>query len=236
MNALSMLTAKRLKAEVLNLEKCREGYYQVIQDEQDPLLFYFLLKGDSDSVYNKGYYMGKIVLPSNYPTEPGDFYMLTPSGRFTINTKICLTNSAYHKDTWSPTWNISNMVIGMVSVFLSDSTSGISHIKESKQDRKLKAVNSVKFNHLNHPALWLKFNQFVNSDGSVKTDAEVNEFIKNNTKKNKKTKKVKEDVNKEKSTPEPDPDPYQEWKNMISNVNINTHDSNLYNLFTTLKK
>jgi ubiquitin-protein ligase len=129
-----ILTIKRIKGEIKNLEKDRESYYQVVYDEAHipkpasgdnyKYLFYFLLRGASDSVYKGGYYIGKITLPADYPTSPGNFYMLTPSGRFNINTKICLTNSSYHKDTWTPMWSIKNMVIG----FVSDNTSGISHI------------------------------------------------------------------------------------------------------------
>lgn len=125
MTTSQLLTATRLKNEIKNLEKDRESYYQVIQDENNQFEFYFLLRGATDTAYKGGYYIGKIVLPKDYPTSPGEFYMLTPSGRFQTNSKICLTNSSYHKESWSPMWNIKNMVIGFVSVFLTDNTSGI---------------------------------------------------------------------------------------------------------------
>ena len=83
------ITEKRLIGEIKNLEKNRETYYQVIQDGTDPFKFYFLLRGDPTSVYKGGYYIGKITLPNDYPKSPGEFYMLTPSGRFTVDTKIC---------------------------------------------------------------------------------------------------------------------------------------------------
>ena len=67
--------------------------------------------------------------------------MLTPSGRFDINKKICLTNSGYHKETWSPMWNLKNMVIAFVSIFSDDNTSGISHIRDTPQNRK--KINSM---------------------------------------------------------------------------------------------
>lgn len=190
MTASQMLTAKRLKGELQKLEKEREAYYQVVQDEKDPLLFYFLLRGASDSVYKGGYYIGKIVLPKDYPTNPGDFYMLTPSGRFNVNAKICLTNSGYHKESWTPMWNISNMVIGFVSVFLSDTTSGISHITETPAERKAKAANSMQYNLSNHKDICSRFDQYVKSDGTVRTDKEVEEFVKEKVSKFKKVKKV----------------------------------------------
>jgi ubiquitin-protein ligase len=60
MDSQTLLTAKRLKGEIRNLKKNRENYYQVVQDKKDSLLFYFLIKGDSDSPYKDGYYIGKI--------------------------------------------------------------------------------------------------------------------------------------------------------------------------------
>lgn len=191
MTASQMLTAKRLKGELQKLEKEREAYYQVVQDEKDPLLFYFLLRGASDSVYKGGYYIGKIVLPKDYPTNPGDFYMLTPSGRFNVNSKICLTNSGYHKESWTPMWNISNMVIGFVSVFLSDTTSGISHIQETPAERKAKAANSMQYNLANHKDICSRFDQYVKPDGTVRTDKEVEEFVQEKVGKFKKVKKEK---------------------------------------------
>lgn len=187
--ANQILTAKRLKGEMQKLEKEREAYYQVVQDEKDPLLFYFLLRGASDSAYKGGYYIGKIVLPKDYPTNPGDFYMLTPSGRFEVNKKICLTNSGYHKESWTPMWNIMNMVIGFVSVFLSDTTTGISHIKETPAERKTKAANSMNYNLANHKDICKRFDQFVKPDGTVRTDAEVEQYVQEKVGKFKKPKK-----------------------------------------------
>jgi ubiquitin-protein ligase len=175
---MSVLTTKRLTGEIRNLEKDRETYYQVVQDKTDPFLFFFLLRGATDSVYRGGYYIGKICLPKDYPTSPGDFYMLTPSGRFQVNTKICLTNSGYHKESWTPMWNIKNMVIGFVSVFLSDNTTGISHIQETVAERQAKAADSMTYNLAKHKDICEKFDQFVKPDGTVRTDMEVEQYVK----------------------------------------------------------
>jgi ubiquitin-protein ligase len=191
MDSQTLLTAKRLKGEIRNLKKNRENYYQVIQDKKDNLLFYFLIKGDSDSPYKDGYYIGKIQLPDDYPSNPGDFYMLTPSGRFTINKKICLTNSSYHKEEWTYNWNIRNMVIGFISVFFGDNTTGISHIKETKKQREEKALNSVKYNMENNKDIFMLFDQFIKEDGNLRTSEEVDEYINILKNKNKKKKSKK---------------------------------------------
>jgi ubiquitin-conjugating enzyme E2 J2 len=195
MEASKLITIRRLKGELKNLEKNREAYYQVVQDKKDQLLFYFLLRGDNSSDYKGGYYIGKITLPDTYPQNPGDFYMLTPSGRFKVDSKICLTNSGYHKDMWSPMWNIKNMVIGFVSVFLSDDTTGISHIKESPRERKQKAQDSVNYNMTYHKDIFMLFDQFVKPDGTINSDTEVAEYIANIKLK----RKQKKDKRREKS-------------------------------------
>jgi len=195
MDASKLLTLKRLTGELKNLEKDREIYYQVVQDEKDKLLFYWMLRGDSNSSYKGGYYIGKIILPEDYPTTPGDFYMLTPSGRFNVDSKICLTNSGYHKETWTPMWNIKNMVIGFISVFLDDSTSGISHIKESDSKRRQYAKDSMKYNLQFHKECTMRFDQFMKPDGTVRSDQEVVDFVQN-LRSQKKKKKEKSQTKK----------------------------------------
>jgi len=182
------ITRKRLIGELKNLEKNREPYYQVVQDQEDILKFYFMIKGDQTTDYNGGYYIGRIILPANYPSHPGNFYMLTPSGRFNIDSKICLTNSDYHRESWTPMWNIQNMVIGFISIFTSDETSGISHIRESPEERRKKAFDSVQYNLNHHSDIFRKFDQFVNSDDTIRSNEEVLELIQANKSK----KKIKE--------------------------------------------
>jgi ubiquitin-protein ligase len=150
--------------------------------------------------YEGGYYIGKIVLPSTYPTDPGNFYMLTPQGRFkpsgkNNDEKICLTNSGYHKESWTPMWNIKNMVIAFVSIFQSDDTTGISHIKQSPQERKEMAKNSMKYNLEHYPEITMMFTQFVKPDGTARTEKEVKEYIATlKASKNKKKEKIPKDI------------------------------------------
>ena len=113
-NEIDKLTLKRLEGEVRDLGKNRMHFCQAIKSDSDPFIFYFLLRGDDESDYEGGYYLGKILLPQTYPEKPGDFMMLTPNGRFDIDKKICLTNSGYHTENWTPLWNIRIMIIGCI--------------------------------------------------------------------------------------------------------------------------
>jgi len=203
LTAEQSLTCRRLAGEITQLAKTREPYYQVIQDKTDPFTFHFCYHNDvKTDPYYGGYYIGKIILPNDYPKTPGNFYMSTPNGRFDINAKICLTNSGYHKENWTPMWNLANMVVGFVSIFTSDDTKGISHIKETTTQRKAKAADSVSYNMTHHKDITLGFTQFFKPDGTPRTNEEIKEWIIENkptksskkrtgTDKNEKTVRVK---------------------------------------------
>ena len=194
------IAQKRLIGEMNDLNKNRVHCYQVIQDLSNPHLFYFLLRGNDDDDYAGGYYLGKIELPKDYPKTPGFFYMLTPSGRFTTDSKICLTNSGYHLETWTAMWSIRLMMLGFFSIFCSDDTTGISHIRESSATRKQKAQNSINFNNANYSHIFKRFDQYFKEDGTMRTsEKEIVEYISqlansshNKTHKKKKHKKIPE--------------------------------------------
>lgn len=175
----SAITEKRLINELKDLKKNKLEFAQAIQDETNKFIFYFLLVGDKEDPkskektghYEGGYYIGKIMLPSNYPEKPGDFMMLTPNGRFEIQKKICLTNSGYHSESWTPIWSIRNMILGFASIFYVDLDTGISHIKKSKAERREMAKQSIKYNMDNYKDIFVRFDQFINEDGTIKPKA-----------------------------------------------------------------
>ena len=46
--------------------------------------------GDGTTPYEGGVYHGKVVFPPQYPFKPPSILMFTPSGRFAVNTRLCL--------------------------------------------------------------------------------------------------------------------------------------------------
>lgn len=200
---MSRLFLRRIQGDIKDLDRNRMEFAQAIQDEQNIKLFYFMLR-PKDEPYNGGYYIGKIELPDDYPKTPGTFYMLTPSGRFTINSKICLTNSSYHKENWTPIWSIRNMIIGVASIFVADDTTGISHIKDTSTNRKRMAQESIAYNMTHYADIFNKFNFFVNEDNSVKSDEEVNLIVNAN-----KVKQSGETQKESAQISEPAPEPAQ---------------------------
>ncbi len=55
-----------------------------------------------------------------YPFKPPAIMMLTPNGRFKTNTRICMSMSDYHPETWNPLWSVASILTGLLSFMLED--------------------------------------------------------------------------------------------------------------------
>ena len=177
---VSLICKKRLLGEMRLLKKDPHQYIDVSPDETDLLTWFFLIKGPEFSDYKNGYYIGKIMHNPEYPLKPPDFMMLTPSGRFEIGHKICLSNTGYHSDEWTPMWNIHAILTGFLSIMLDDKDHGISHIHYSKTQREQYANNSVEFNKKNYLDLVKRFTRFIDDSGNPKNNTveKVEEVVK----------------------------------------------------------
>jgi ubiquitin-conjugating enzyme E2 J1 len=60
------------------------------------------------------FFAGRIILPTEYPMKPPNIIILTPNGRFETNTKICLSISGYHPETWQPSWSIRTALKALI--------------------------------------------------------------------------------------------------------------------------
>lgn len=146
MSTLSAICQKRLDADVKILELEPVFSVECYRNEANKLEWFFLVTGPVDSDYKGGEYIGKVIHSPGYPFNAPDYMMLTPNGRFTAGNKICLSNSGYHKDEWSAAWNIRTILQGFLSIMLEDRDDGISHIHNSKEERRKYAEASIKYN------------------------------------------------------------------------------------------
>ena len=186
------ITMKRLQNELKLLEREPMEYIDTHPDENNMFIWYFLVRGPEKSDYEGGSYIGKIMLSPGYPNTPVDFMMLTPNGRFEIDKKICLTNSGYHADQWTPIWNMRVILLAFMSIMLADDTTGISHIKRSSTERKQLASNSYGYNIQKYEYIFRNFKRFIdNSNGfaRLRTSEEIKELDSKNDKKKKKSSK-----------------------------------------------
>lgn len=102
---------------------------------------------DLPDPYLGGVYHGKIVFPPEYPLRPPSIQMLTPSGRFQTNTKICMSMTDFHPESWNPAWRVETVLLGLVSFMLDaadPATAG--GLNDSVAARRVHAIRSFSFN------------------------------------------------------------------------------------------
>eukprot|EP00929_Paragymnodinium_shiwhaense_P008423 TRINITY_DN112377_c0_g1_i1.p1 TRINITY_DN112377_c0_g1~~TRINITY_DN112377_c0_g1_i1.p1 ORF type:complete len:249 (+),score=39.90 TRINITY_DN112377_c0_g1_i1:72-818(+) len=116
--------------------------------EKSLLVWHYVLHDlPPESPYNGGVYWGKLVFPKEYPHKPPSIYMMTPSGRFQVNTRLCLSMSDFHPESWNPSWRIESILVGLVSFMLDMTeprTTGGVHTTTAKRREYAKA--SFEFN------------------------------------------------------------------------------------------
>ena len=91
------MAVQRLQKELRLLAKDPLPSITARPDVKNILVWHYVLEGDAASEYAGGVYHGKITFPSQYPFRPPAIVMVTPSGRFQSNTRLCLSMSDYHR-------------------------------------------------------------------------------------------------------------------------------------------
>ncbi|KXN81245.1 Ubiquitin-conjugating enzyme E2 6 [Leucoagaricus sp. SymC.cos] len=103
------------------MQKEPPPFIWAVPDEKNVLTSTFLLqRGPPDSPYAGGEYHGQLMFPSEYPFKPPGIKMITPSGRFQPDKKICFSMSDFHPGTWNPAWSVATILTGLLSFMLSD--------------------------------------------------------------------------------------------------------------------
>jgi ubiquitin-conjugating enzyme E2 J2 len=169
----SVLCIKRLQSDLSIIKHEPMENVDVYVDEENILIWYFLVC-NLDDPYKYGYYIGRVIVDSEYPMKPPLSYkFFTPSGRFSVGEKICVSNSSYHLDTWSPLWNMKTIILGLVSIFLDGKEFGIGHISTHVELKRSLAIQSFEYNRKHYLQLVKKFDRFINEDGTPKTPVPI---------------------------------------------------------------
>jgi ubiquitin-conjugating enzyme E2 J2 len=133
--APTMATA-RLRKELIKLQKDPPPGVIAEPDESNILKWHYAIKGPPGTGFEGGVYVGKLIFPNEYPMKPPGIMMLTPSGRFKCNTRLCLSMSDYHPESWNPMWSVATIIQGVQSFMASDeqTTGGLqSPVSEHKR-------------------------------------------------------------------------------------------------------
>jgi ubiquitin-conjugating enzyme E2 J2 len=109
------------------------------------LEWHFVLEGAKGTDFEGGIYHGKLVFPPNYPFKPPSISIFTPNGRFAINTKLCLSITDFHPESWNPMWSVGTILTGLLS-FMYDTQPTTGSINTSKQEKQRLARESLSYN------------------------------------------------------------------------------------------
>ncbi|OAV89331.1 hypothetical protein PTTG_06934 [Puccinia triticina 1-1 BBBD Race 1] len=156
---------KRLMKELVDLNKSPPPFIVARPRESDILEWHYILRGPPDTPYEGGEFWGTVVFPAEYPFKPPAIKMLTPSGRFQPDRKICTSMSDYHPASWNPAWSVATILNGLLSFMVSEEmTTG--SVRSSDGDRRLFAKRSHSFN-VAHPRFRTIFPEYSDPQGPI---------------------------------------------------------------------
>lgn len=135
----------RLRQDYMRIMKDPVPYVRAAPLPSNILEWHYIVTGPEKSPYEGGTYHGKLVFPREFPFKPPSIYMITPNGRFKCNTRLCLSISDFHPDTWNPAWSVSTILTGLLSFMLEKSPT-LGSLETSDYTKRQLAAVSNQFN------------------------------------------------------------------------------------------
>ena len=142
------LALNRLRKEYRALEAKPLENIRAAPLESNILEWHYVIEGTRGTPYEGGWYHGIVVFPPSYPMKPPSIQMYTPNGRFKVNTRLCLSMSDFHPETWNPMWSVGTILMGLYSFMLEDSAT-YGSMQTSNGYKKKAATESLQFNCAN---------------------------------------------------------------------------------------
>ncbi|KAL1953593.1 hypothetical protein VTO42DRAFT_2574 [Malbranchea cinnamomea] len=132
---------KRLTREYQNIQKNPPPYIVAHPSESNILEWHYIITGPPKTPYENGQYWGTLTFPPEYPFAPPAIRMHTPSGRFQPSARLCLSISDFHPKSFNPAWEVSTILIGLLSFMTSEEmTTG--SVRATEAERRLYAARS----------------------------------------------------------------------------------------------
>lgn len=176
---------KRLTREYKTISENPPPYIQAHPSESNILEWHYIITGPENTPYHGGQYWGTLIFPPNYPFAPPAIRMHTPSGRFQPSSRLCLSISDFHPRSFNPAWEVSTILIGLLSFMTSEEmTTG--SVSASETERKYMASRTRWWNstgggsHLKADVAKAGKNQIKAGDGGAKFKAEWPEIDQEN--------------------------------------------------------
>lgn len=134
---------KRIMSEIRELQNDDTLDFAAAPTEDNLFEWHFTLRGPQDTVFEKGLYHGKMTLPSEYPFKAPHVIFLTPNGRWSVDTKVCVTFTGFHEESWQPAWGIRTALLGIQALMTSkQDEAGYGAASMNDEGRKLLAEKS----------------------------------------------------------------------------------------------
>jgi len=135
----------RLRQDYIRLKKDPIPYIVAEPVPSNILEWHYVVRGPESSPYHGGFYHGKLKFPAEFPFKPPSIYMITPNGRFKTNTRLCLSISDFHPDTWNPAWSVGTILTGLLSFMLERSPT-LGSLETNDLEKRSLAYKSIEFN------------------------------------------------------------------------------------------
>lgn len=140
---------KRINAELRKFSADPPPFVETFHvDDTDASKMHFLVNGPTESQYEGGQYVVRLILPQDYPFSAPVISFLTPNGRFKTGSSICIAGvSHFHKADWSPNQNFASLLMSVIS-FMTDDHQGVHIGSEASTDQRKKdlALSSKQWN------------------------------------------------------------------------------------------
>ncbi|KAI0003268.1 UBC-like protein [Russula compacta] len=135
---------KRIMQEARELANDPSTEYSAAPLEDDIFEWHCTLRGPAGTDFEGGLYHFRIRLPAEYPFRPPSIMLLTPNGRFELNTKICISFTNYHEELWQPAWGVRTAIIGLQGFFplKGQAALGVGALEVQSSERKRLAALS----------------------------------------------------------------------------------------------
>ncbi|KAG0682408.1 Ubiquitin-conjugating enzyme E2 6 [Pichia californica] len=148
---MSTQAYKRLNKEYKQIQANPPPYIIARPSESNILDWHYIITGPPGTPYENGQYHGRITFPSDYPFKPPRIKMCTPSGRFEINQRLCLSMSDFHEESWNPSWSVATIITGLLSFMTGDERTTGSIVTSNSTKIQL-AAKSKEYNTYSNPA------------------------------------------------------------------------------------
>ena len=133
---------KRIMQEMREMAADEDPHYHAEAVEADIFEWHFAILGAEDSEFDGGIYHGRIILPSEYPFKPPSFQLLTPSGRFQVLEKICLSMTAHHPEHWQPSWSVRTALTAVRAFMPTPAEGAVGSLDYTAEERRQLAARS----------------------------------------------------------------------------------------------